>query len=251
MQNAALRAAGIEVRYEARDVLTSELSHVLAELTARGAAGNVTIPHKSAVASACSRLEPLAQRTGAVNTFWTEQGQLSGANTYVDGVDFAVRELLGELPAGITVALLGAGGSAAAVAAAVERWGDCRLLVYNRTADRAQALSRRFGGAIAVSESLATCLSGADLVVNATSVGLYDDSLPFPCELLAPDAVVLDLVYRSGETALVRAARARGHRAADGLPVLLGQGAASFTRWFGVEPDRHVMWHALHPRRPG
>jgi len=144
------------------------------------------------------------------------------------------------------VALLGAGGSASAVVAAVERWGDARVRVYNRNVDRAHMLAARFGAVVEVVESVENALDGAALVVNATPVGLKDDALPVPVSALPPDAAVFDLVYRANETAWVRAARDAGHRAADGEGMLVEQGALSFERWFGVVPDRGAMWRALH-----
>jgi shikimate dehydrogenase len=84
-----------------------------------------------------------------------------------------------------------------------------------------------------------------DLVVNATSVGLRDDAMPIEPSTLRSDAAVLDLVYRRGETAWVRAARARGLRARDGLVMLIEQGAAAFEQWFGFPPDRDAMWSAV------
>ncbi len=244
IQNAALRAAGIALDYELLDVAPAGLAAALDALVHAGAAGNVTIPHKHAVAARCARLAPLAQRTGAVNTFWTEHGALVGDNTDVEGFDDAVRELLGELPRGADVALLGAGGAAAGVLAAIERWGNCRVRLYNRTVPRAEALAARFAPFAAVAASSVEALRGASLAVNATSVGLADERIPFDVDALPAGAAVLDLVYRAGDTPLVRRARAGGRRAVGGLPMLVGQGARAFERWFGFAPDRSVMWEA-------
>jgi shikimate dehydrogenase len=246
MQNAALRAAGLAARYEALDVPPDRLAVAVAALAAEGVAGNVTIPHKAAVAAACARLTPLAQRTGAVNTFWTEGGALIGDNTDVDGFDDAIRELLGTLPSGLTVGVLGAGGAAAGVLAAIERWGGCAVVLYNRSVERARALAARFPSLVGLAADAVQAVGGADLVVNATSVGLVDDTMPISVAQLPPAVPVLDLVYRAGETSFVRAARQHGHRALGGLPMLVGQGAAAFERWFGFAPDRSVMWEAVH-----
>jgi shikimate dehydrogenase len=245
-QNAALRAAGIPLVYEPIDVAPDALRATLAELAAVGASGNVTIPHKEVVAACCERLSPLAERCGAVNTFWHEDGKLVGDNTDVGGVDAIASLLLGPARTTATVALVGAGGSAAAVVAAVERWGDTRVRLYNRNVDRARTLAARFGTVIEVVESVEQALAGAALVVNATPVGLKDDAFPVPVSALPPNAAVFDLVYRANETAWVRAARGAGHRAADGEGMLVEQGALSFERWFGVAPDRGAMWRALH-----
>jgi shikimate dehydrogenase len=245
-QNAALRAAGIPLAYEALDVAPADLDATLAHLAAQNAAGNVTIPHKEAVAARCARLRPLAARTGAVNVFWHENGALVGDNTDVGGADLVMRALLGEQVAGARVALVGAGGSAAAVLCALEGWEDARVGVYNRTMLRAEQLAARFPDLATVARSLSELLSGATLVVNATPIGMRDDHHPLPIEMLPPAAAVFDLVYRAQETDWVRAARAAGHRAADGEGMLVEQGALAFERWFGRAPDRDVMWRAMH-----
>ena len=244
-QNAALRAANIPLVYEALDVAPDALASTFAELAEHHVAGNVTIPHKEAVAALCTRRSALAERCGAVNTFWHEDGALVGDNTDVGGVDAIALALLGAERATARVALLGAGGSAAAVLAAAERWGAARVRLYNRGMERARALASRFGASVQVVESVDDALEGATLVVNATPVGLRDDALPVDIERIPSGAAVFDLVYRTGETRWVRAARDAGHRAADGEGMLVEQGALSFERWFGIEPDRNAMWRAL------
>jgi shikimate dehydrogenase len=244
-QNAALQAAGIPLVYETMDVAPEALVAVLATLRESNAAGNVTIPHKEAFAARCARLSPIAERCSAANTFWHEQGELVGDNTDVGGVDAIALALLGAARPTAVVALIGSGGSAAAVLAAVERWGDARVRLYNRNMDRARALAARFPATTTVVTSPEEALDGATLVVNATPVGLRDDEHPVPVGLLDPGAAVFDLAYRAGETAWVRAARAAGHRAADGEGMLVEQGALSFERWFGIQPDRDAMWRAM------
>jgi shikimate dehydrogenase len=239
-QNAALCRAQLPLRYELLDIPASALDAALEELAAQGAAGNVTIPYKGQVFERCDRLMPVAKRARAVNTFWFERGELVGDNTDVAGFDAAVRALLGEAPRNLTVGLLGAGGAAAGVLTAVETWEACRVLVSNRTAERARELCARFSSVARASDA-DELAEQADLVVNATSIGLRDADHPIPVSALNPRAAVLDLVYRRGETAWVREARERGLRAADGLGMLLEQGAAAFERWFGFPPDREAM----------
>jgi len=244
-QNAALVAAGIPLRYEAVDVEPTAFEDVVATLKGQNTAGNVTIPFKERMHDACGVLSPLAQRVGAVNVFWIdEDGRLVGDNSDVGGFDAAVATLLGACPRDITVGLLGAGGAAAAVLAAVETWPGCTAHVYNRTPERARLLCERFG-AVAQPVDDVGVIAGAQLVVNATSIGIRDDAYPLSPSLIAPGAAVIDLVYRPGETAWIRALRARGHRACDGLPMLIEQGALAFERWFGVAPDREVMWRSV------
>jgi shikimate dehydrogenase len=249
-QNAALERAGIALRYEALDVHPDALDQTFAALGAASAAGNVTIPHKERVAALCDTLTPLARRVGAVNTFWTDaDGTVVGDNTDVGGVDQAVSALLGQRPRDMRVALIGAGGSAAAVVAAAEAWPRCRVALWSRTQERATALAARFPAVASAHDFLADAIRGADLVVNATPVGLADDAIPVPPALLRRRAALLDLVYRrDGPTPWVRLARALGRRASDGLPVLIGQGALAFECWFGVAPDRDAMWAAVGGR---
>lgn len=239
-QGAALRAAGIPLAYVAIDVAPEALRAALADLGAAEGAGNVTIPHKAAVFAACDRVTDLARRAGAVNTFWHEDGRLVGDNTDVEGFDAAVRAL-GTPREGGVVALLGAGGAASAVCTAVERWPGARVHLVARNAARAAALAARFPALVTTGRDV----GHATLVVNATPVGLHDEAMPVPVAALPRDADVMDLVYRPGETAWVRAARAAGHRAADGREMLLQQGAAAFARWFGRAPDLAVMRAAL------
>ena len=253
-QNAALRAAGIPLTYRAVDVAPDALPGLLEALVEARAAGNVTLPHKEAVAARCDRRTPLAARVGAVNTYWcTLDGRLWGDNTDVAGVDASVRQLFGgSVPRGLRVALLGAGGSAAAVLAAAESWPDASVRAWSRTRARADALAARFSTVAHAVDAPTDALDGATLVINATPLGIRpDDALPARPEALGPDAAALDLVYRPGETAWVHAVRAAGHRAIDGLPMLIAQGAASFVRWFGVAPDTEAMWAAVGGRPAG
>ena len=244
-QNAALQEAKLPLRYETLDIPASAVDETLQELASQDAAGNVTVPHKQIVFARCDRLMEVAKRAGAVNTFWFEHGDLIGDNTDVQGLQAAVRQLLQKEPAGLTVGLIGAGGVAGAVLTAVESWKECRALVHNRTAERAVELCARFSS-VAQPSDLDGLARHADLVVNATTIGLRDSALPIDPSRLRPSAMVLDLVYRRGETPWVHAVRARGLRAMDGLLMLIEQGAAAFERWFGFPPDRDAMWRAVH-----
>lgn len=244
-QNAALEAAQLPVRYEALDVEPHEFEQTVTALCREGAAGNITVPFKERMFDACHHRSALASRVGAVNTWWVDDaGALYGDNTDVGGFERAVTLLLGELPTNLTVGVLGAGGAAAAVLAAVERWPNCYAHVYNRTPERARLLTERFRS---ISEPVddVGVIAGAQLVVNATSIGIRGDALPLDPALLGPDSAVVDLVYRPGETPFVHACRARGHRAVDGIVMLWEQGALAFERWFDRAPDRGVMWRAL------
>jgi len=243
-QNAALRRAALPLSYEAIDVEPAALDALLTALIEECACGNVTIPHKEHVATRCDRLTPLATRVGAVNTFWTEGGALVGDNTDVGGFREALAQAAPDVDRARPVGMLGAGGAAAAVLAALEDEDFSDVRIHARTPSRAEVLGARFPGATCVS-TLAEAVRGAALVVNATPIGLDGHSLPVDVGLLDHDAAVVDLVFGPNETPFVHAARARGLRASDGLDMLLAQGALAFERWFGIEPDRAAMRQAV------
>jgi shikimate dehydrogenase len=245
-QNAALRSAGIPLRYETLDVTLGELDAALAALALVNAAGNVTIPHKETVAARCAKLTPVAERCGAVNVFWHQDSVLHGDNTDVAGVSVVATALLQGQRENARVALLGAGGAAAAVLCALEGWDGAHVRLYNRHMPRAESLARRFSAITSVAATLEEALRDATLVVNATPVGLHDERHPVAIGAIPTGAAVFDLVYRPEETSWVREAREAGHRAADGEGMLLEQGALAFERWFGRPPDRGAMWRAMH-----
>lgn len=249
-QNAALRSLQIPLVYEALDIMPVALDARLDALLAERAAGNVTIPHKERVATRCARLTPISERVGAVNTFWVDDdGALVGDNTDVAGFEHLVRAVLGGAPIPPHVAVLGAGGAAAAVLAAIESWPGCEATLFNRSPERLERMAARFDVVRRTTRDAQVAVEGCGLVVNATPIGMGDDALPVSVAALERDAVVVDLVYRSRETAWVRAARAAGRRAADGLGMLLEQGALAFERWLGVMAPREVMRNAV--RREG
>jgi shikimate dehydrogenase len=257
-QAAALAHAGLAVAYHRRDVPPAQLDAALDALRAQGVAGNVTLPHKEAVASRAGRLTPRAHRTGAVNTFWWDRGTLVGHNTDVDGVRATLAALA---PAGLhgPVAILGSGGSAAAVLVALAELGVTDVHLLARTPARAVALASRVGVKAAVHAfdvdaelddkrpraDSAALLAAAALVVNTTPVGMQDHREPVPIGWLGAHTRVFDLVYRREGTAWVAAARARGLTAEDGLRMLVEQGAAAFETWFDRPASRAVMWSAL------
>jgi shikimate dehydrogenase len=246
LQNAALASAGLPLRYEALDVAPAELDARLREFVRDRVAGNVTIPHKQAVAERCAELTPLARRVGAVNTFWPSTGGLTGDNTDVPAFAAVAATLLGREPRDLGIALLGAGGAAAAVCAAAGEWPGARVRIFARGQARAEALARRFSPNVEAVASVDAALQGAGLVVNATPLGRGEgDEVPAPAERLPPGAAVLDLNYRRGGTAWAHLVGDAGFHAADGLGMLVEQGALAFERWFGLKADREAMWSAV------
>lgn len=252
-QNAALAQIGSAVHYRRQEIAPE---HVAAFLTACGAervAGNITLPHKERAMDCVQWTTAVAQRVGAVNTFWTEAGTLVGHNTDVAGAAAALGALVGRAPVvwpELPVVMFGAGGSAAATLVAVHDAGARAITIVARTPSRAVALLERLeiDARVVATHEAKDALRDAGLVINATPIGLRDDGWPVEVDLLPPRAAVFDLVYRHGETPWVLACRAAGHRAEDGLRMLVEQGAASFESWFGVPAPRDAMWAALGTR---
>lgn len=248
IQNAAFRAAGVDGFYVALRCDVSAFPGLLQGIARAGGAGNVTVPHKELAAGVIESATDAVIRTGACNTFWLEGGRICGDNTDVAGFRAAVRGLIGS-PAGARVLLLGAGGAARGALCALLEEGASSVLLLNRTPERAAALRAAFNA-----DARLQLLADAgrlgeerfDLVVNATSLGLHPgDTAPLELDRLRGTGAILDLVYAPGETAWVRAARSRGIRAADGLEMLLQQGAAAFERWWGSAAPVDVMRAAV------
>lgn len=250
-QQAALDALGIPLRYELLDVAPAGLEAALERLRRAGAAGNVTVPHKAAVAALCRR-SATAELTGAVNAFRVgADGGLEGENTDVLGFVRAVEALLptrGPLRE-LRLVVLGAGGAAAAVCAAAQSWPGSQVVLVARTQRRAEALAARWPGTVRSADSVHAALDAlegrADVAVNATPIGLSGDAMPLDPRALPAGCAVLDLTYRRGVTPLVAAALRAGLPASDGRRMLVEQGAAAFEFWFGQPAPREVMWEAL------
>ncbi len=240
MQSAAIAALGLDAVYVALRVDTGALPHVIRAFEAVGIAGNVTVPHKVAVAQLLIRLTPLAKELGAVNTFWPDGGRLVGDNTDVPGILDALDRLESTGPWLVT----GTGGGARAVAGAA-REREVKLLVRSRGADRARAYVE-WATSLGV-DALVDDGSPVQTAINATPVGFKNgDGAPIPLERLHGCRAALDLVYAPGETPWVRECRARGLRAADGRQMLIAQGARAFERFFpDADAPREVMSAAV------
>jgi len=229
MHNSAISALGLDAVYIALKTDTSALPHVLRALEAVGVAGNVTVPHKVAVAQLLIRLTSVAKDLGAVNTFWPEGGRLVGDNTDVRGLLDAITPLEPEGP----WLVAGTGGAARAVAAAAREL-SVPLLVQSRDNERASqftAWATEIGAECEPDDG--TPIATA---VNATPLGLkVSDGMPFTEERLNGCRAAFDLVYAKGETRWVRACKKRGIRAADGRTMLVAQGKHAFQRFFPGE----------------
>lgn len=252
--NAAFRAAGIDTIYALRDVLPDDLAAAVAALRADGVYGaNVTVPYKQDVLPLLDAISDDAAALGAVNTIVNQNGRLTGLNT--DGPGFAADvRAQGVIVAGRQVVMLGAGGAARGVAAALAGMGVGRLVIANRTREHAWTIHQKYGHIAAVTNlggrDLITALPESALLINATSVGLHGNDIPIAADLLnllPPNAVIYDLIYRP--TALLRAAQERGLRSVDGLGMLIHQGALAWEAWTGRAAPLDVMWQAAQQAR--
>ena len=271
-QQAAFDALGIPARYELWQTPASELAARVASLRASGYLGaNISIPYKEAVLPLVDVVDPLAARIGALNTIVTHNEYLYGYNTDAPGLIRALveqgagRQLEnGSLSLkGYTAVLLGAGGAARSAAFALASATIDSLIIVNRNLERAQRLA---GEVQQDSGCHVFCLSDPDfliphspsLIINATPVGMHvsnkqagegrEDASPLPAEVLArfdTGTFVLDMIYNPVQTQFLRQARNLGLRAANGLSMLLHQGALAFTLWTGQPAPLEIMRSTL------
>lgn len=238
-----LSTYGIPGFYIPMEVAQSDLEEVLRTLPRAGFVGvNVTVPHKEAVLQIADLVTDRAALIGAANTLiFRSDGKLHADNT--DGYGF-----IGNLrqaaphwdPASGPAALIGAGGAARAVIAAMLELGTPEIRISNRTRSRAEALRSEFGAKLTVYDwvQAGNMLDGVATLVNASSLGMVGKpDLRIPLDALPSTAVVTDLVYTPLETTLLRRAAEMGATAVDGLGMLLHQAAPAFERWFGIRPE--------------
>jgi len=234
-----LTTLGIDGVYERVAVPPGEFPAFAKTIGVDGLIGaNVTVPHKEAAFAACDWRTPSADKLGAVNTLWREAGKLCGDNTDVAGFLANLDEAAPGWQARVAV-VIGAGGAARAILQALLSRGVARTLVVNRTRARAQMLAALFGERVEARDwrDLPEALSGADLLVNASALGMAGEP-PLAIDLapLPTHALVADIVYVPLRTPLLQDAQARGLRCVEGLGMLLHQAAPAFARWFGVLP---------------
>ena len=241
MHNAAFRELDLDWIYVACEVAPGGVDAAFAGVRALGFGGlSVTIPHKAAALDAVDEVSDAARAIGAVNTVVpTDGGWLRGENTDGTGFLASIAEE-GFKPAGRVCAVLGAGGAARAVVHALTGAGAAEIIVINRTPARAEATAAVAGAAGRV--GVAADVTGADLVVNATPLGLAgSQDLPVDPELLGEGQLVVDLVPNPAVTPLMQAARQRGAGVAGGLGMLVHQGALAFELWTGRPAPVEVM----------
>jgi len=234
-----LRTLGIEGGYVIEAVPPDDLRDFVLRLSLRGFAGaNVTIPHKENVLE-LSTPDERARAIGAANTLWFADGELRSTNTDVEGFVNNLDACAKGWDKADEALVLGAGGSARAVVFGLIERGIKRVHLVNRTIARAQALVEKFGDAVRPArwDQIGELMPRAKLLVNTTSLGMHGQAgLEIDVGKLPAEAVVADLVYVPMETELLKAAKARGLRTADGLGMLLHQAVRGFELWFGQRP---------------
>ncbi len=242
MHNAAYEAVGLDWVYVPLPIPDEpSLIRVLSAVKVLPFVGvNVTMPYKESVLSLCDEVAAMAELAGAVNTVHVVDGRLIGYNTDGRGLLEALAAEVSFEPGSKRVVVLGAGGAAAAAAVTLVLSRAASVTILNRTLDRGTRLVDRLSSRARETELRAIGLDGegeqavreADLIVNATPVGMKaDDESPLPASWLNADQVIADMVYRPGDTALVRLAREEGARAVGGLGMLVSQGAISAEIW--------------------
>ncbi|MFN8566000.1 MAG: shikimate dehydrogenase [Kouleothrix sp.] len=257
LHNAAFTHLGIPACYELWPTPAADLPARIAGLRAAQILGaNVTLPHKIAVLGLLDRLDPAAMLIGAVNTIVrAADGTLVGTNTDAPACLASLREDAGYQPAGGSAVILGASGAARAAAVALAGAGIARLVVVNRTLEKAEQL---LGDLLAATDTvpylralapddadLPAALAAADLIINATSLGWQADETPLAAEHIPANALVFDMIYRP--TRLLHDAAARAARTLDGAGMLVRQAALAFELWTNQPAPLEIMRAALRP----
>ena len=254
MHNAAFEALTMNWAYLAFHVDPQNLRAALQGARDMGLAGiNLTVPHKILALDCVDEIDAEARKLGAVNTIAMEKGKLRGFNT--DGYGFlrAVKEEFNLSLRGKRVLVLGAGGAGRGIAVKCALDGAARVIVANRTLAKIEPIAREirntkteFLSLALTADEIRRVIDEVDLVVNATSVGLKDgDSLGLGADLFSPRLRVYDTIYRPAETELLQIAGGAGAQVANGLGMLLHQGAKSFEIWTKRKAPLAVMRRAL------
>lgn len=248
IHNYWIKQHNLNAEYRREPVPPDKFAEFVTHLREHGyIGGNITVPHKQA-ALALSEPDERARAVGAANTLWYDDDTLRSTNTDVEGFLANLDAATPGWDRGLeTAAVLGAGGGARAVIFALIQRNVGRIYVINRTVERAQTLQKKFGARVRVAgwDETTGLLGGAGLLVNTTTLGMVGQP-PLDINLRCPASlVVADLVYAPLQTGLLKLARERGLRSADGLGMLLHQAVHGFERWFGIRPEVTAELRAL------
>lgn len=247
MQNAALRASGIAMQYARFEIASSELEEAFSLVREHCFVGvNLTAPHKLSAMKFLDEVDADAAAIGAVNTVTRRGEHLVGSNTDSYGIGEAIPAEFGRALAEFDVLILGGGGAARAIAHRCVAENCRHVRIWNRTESAALALAAQVGGNVEACGDLSAAVQDAELIVNATPVGLRPGDLPFISrDRLRADQLVYDTIYEPARTKLLEEAAAAGARTANGLSMLLFQGARAFELWFDRSAPVAVMRSAL------
>jgi shikimate dehydrogenase len=245
MHNAGYEALHIDDQYVyvASRVDVKQIEDFIKGVRAMNIRGvSCTIPHKLAVMPFLDKIDDNAKKIGAVNTIINDNGKLIGSNTDWVGIIEPLKQITSL--SGKKVALLGAGGAARAAAYAVMSQ-NAKLMILNRTFEKAEKLAGEFGGeAHALDDTKA--LQSADIIINTTSVGLHEYESPIQKQYISNKQIVYDVVYTAhGSTRLIKDAKERGAQTITGIEMLLHQGYAQFKLFTGHEAPEDAMKKAL------
>ena len=252
MMEKAFAAANLDWRYLTLEVSPDNLADALRGMRSMGfQGGNFTIPHKVAVIEHLDGFSQAAELMGAVNCVNRDGDKLIGENTDGKGFVQSLREATD--PAGKKVVVLGAGGAARAIAVEVGLSGAAEITIVNRTPDRGNELSNLLSSRVNVQSNFVQWQGNydvddsAEIVINATSIGLGDDEavVPVNFDTLLPNMVVADVIFNPPRTHLIRTAEEIGCPTLDGLGMLVNQAVIGFKIWTDVDPDASVMREAL------
>lgn len=255
MQEAAFAAKGLHWRYITMLVHAEDLEDAVAGLRAMNFQGiNLTIPHKNAVIGYIDQVAPDAALMGAVNTVRREGDRLIGENTDGKGFMRSLRENAGVDPAGKRVVVLGAGGAARAITVELALADSAHITVVNRTSERGRILVDLLNDKTPVDADFVqwdhayAIPSGVDLLINATSIGLYpnvDDAPNIDYDMITDSMTVCDVIPNPPDSLFLKRATAQDAETLDGLGMLVYQGAIAFEMWTGVDAPVDVMHEAL------
>ncbi len=251
LHNAAFDAASFDAISLALKVGQDRLSDAIRGLCAMGAVGvSVTMPHKAAVLALADHVDPLVERLGVANCLTMVDGEVFATSTDGQGCLDSLDEAVGFVPKGSSAVVLGAGGAASAIIVALLDAG-CRVKVLTRRPEAAEELVQRLGGGLSV--AVPQDLGGADLVVNATPLGMDGTKgegllAVLDPSLLSRGQIVLDTVYAPAETPLLLAARAVGAKTVGGLGMLVHQARRQLEGWMAQPVDPNVLWNAVGGR---
>jgi shikimate dehydrogenase len=254
-----LKTYGIKGAYEKIEVRPGDLKYLFDRIRdGEFVGGNITLPHKAEAIEMVDRFDEPAEMIGAINTVWMENQLLYGTNTDWSGF---VESLDAQLPNWDTpeikeapAVILGAGGASLGILYGLENRGFQRIILANRTIEKARDVANRFVSMDITSvtlDSVAELLKEASLLVNTTSLGMegmspLSDSIVSAIPSMRKEAIVADIVYVPLETELLRSAHAAGHRTASGLGMLLYQAVPGFEKWFGQRPTvNDELWRIV------